>query len=220
MSRRAYAHVLNRSGLGESSPLAPNWQRPRADGILLTKRPREPQTETPTANSAKSQGFETSTRPQKPSPAAALMLFFAGDHLVRQPWPQLGAKEFWRRRPSDLGRNSGFTRRRSSRLYRRPQDSEPIAKGTDRGNCPEGAATPPLRSRRCGWALSATSVDSAPRSSPGRPISRSRLRGNAMAGARTSDVCRHPRLLTNSFRFPPEILLAGGAVFAAMAGAA
>jgi len=75
MSRRAYAHVLNRSGLGERSPLAPNWQRPLADGILLTKRPREPQAETATANSAKSQGFETSTRQQNPPPAAALMLF-------------------------------------------------------------------------------------------------------------------------------------------------
>ena len=78
MSRRAYAHVLNRSGLGERSPLAPNWQRPLADGILLTKRPREPKNIVATANSVKTQGFEAPTRPQNPLPAAALMLFFAG----------------------------------------------------------------------------------------------------------------------------------------------
>ena len=134
---------------------------------------------------------------------------------VRQPWPQLGAKEFWRRRPSAFGRNSGPARRRSSRLFRRPLDSEPIAKGTDRGNRPEGAATPPLRSRRCGWALAATSADSAPRSSLGRLISRSRLRGSATVGLLAPDLGEHRRPSTNSYRVPAEIISTCGAVSAA-----
>jgi hypothetical protein len=53
-------------------------QRSRADGILLTQRPREPKDQTATANSAKSQEFEATTRPQNPPHAAALMLSFAG----------------------------------------------------------------------------------------------------------------------------------------------
>jgi len=59
-----------------------HWQPPRADGILLTKRRRDPKDRTATANSAKSQEFEAPTRPQNPPPAAAPMLFFAGDYLV------------------------------------------------------------------------------------------------------------------------------------------
>ena len=50
-------------------------QRTRADGILLTQRPREPKDQTKTANSAKSQGFEAPIRPQNPTLAAALMIF-------------------------------------------------------------------------------------------------------------------------------------------------
>ena len=95
--------IYTPSSIAAALAYAAHWtdktQRPPADGILLTKRPRNPKDQTAIANSAKTQGFEAPARPQKPPPAAALMLFFAGDHLVRQPWPQLGAKEFWRRRP-------------------------------------------------------------------------------------------------------------------------
>jgi hypothetical protein len=39
-------------------------QRPRADGILLTKRPQKPKNQTGTANRAKSLGFGAPTRLQ------------------------------------------------------------------------------------------------------------------------------------------------------------
>jgi len=71
-----------------------------------------------------------------------------------------------------------------------------------------------------GRALVTASADSAPRSSLGRLISRSRFRGSAMAGALTSDMCRHPRSSTNSLSVPSEILSARGAVSAATAGEA
>jgi hypothetical protein len=63
------------------SPHRPNLitKRPRADGILLTKRPRDRHAERPSANSAKSQDFADRTGWQSPPPAAALMLFFAAD---------------------------------------------------------------------------------------------------------------------------------------------
>ena len=95
-----------------------------------------------------------------------------------------------------------------------------MGKGIDRWNCREGAATPPLRSRRRGRALATTSVDSAPTSPLGRLISRTRFRGNAMADARTSDMCRHSRVSTNSSSVPSEIFLARGAVSAATASEA
>ena len=98
------------------------------------------------------------------------------------------------------------------------QDSGPIAKGIDRGNCPEGAESLPLRSRRCGRSLTTTSVASAPTSPLGRLISRSCFRGNALAGARTADLGDHRRFSTNSFSVPAEILSVCGAVSAAMAG--
>ena len=62
------------AALAYAAPSTAKTQRAPADGILLTQRPPEPKDQTTTANSAKSQGFEPSTRPQNPPSAAALMI--------------------------------------------------------------------------------------------------------------------------------------------------
>jgi hypothetical protein len=62
------------------SPQRPNLitKRPRAAGILLTKRPRKKSVNVPTANTAKSQEFTRLATVRNAAPGAAVMLFFAG----------------------------------------------------------------------------------------------------------------------------------------------
>jgi hypothetical protein len=73
---------------------------------------------------------------------------------------------------------------------------------------------------KAGWVLATTGVALAPKSSLGRLISRSRFRGNAMADARTLDLCNHPRLLHKLVQRPSENLLGAKNLFRREAGEA
>ena len=70
-----------------AAPSTAKTQLLRADGILLTKRPREFKDQTRPANSTKLLRFETPTRPQKPPYAAALMIVLQGN----ASWPEANA---------------------------------------------------------------------------------------------------------------------------------
>jgi hypothetical protein len=71
-----------------------------------------------------------------------------------------------------------------------------------------------------GRALAASSLVLNSRSSPWRPITRSRFRGNALAGATKPDLGKHQGPSTNSFSSPAVMLLWRGFILAAAAGEA
>jgi hypothetical protein len=108
------------------------------------------------------------------------------------------AKEFWRRRPSTLGCNCVLARRRSLRfvaaavllLHRGRQASiAGIAEKEQRLRCIDFGGA--------GRALAASGAGLHPGSTLGRPISRSRFRGSALAGATKPDLGNHRWSSTN-----------------------
>lgn len=78
----------------------PLTKRPRADRILLTKRPAERPVEASAANSAKSRAFASPPRQQRPPPGAAVMLSFAGQELVRRTWQTESEVQMWSMNPT------------------------------------------------------------------------------------------------------------------------
>jgi len=133
----------------------------------------------------------------------------------------LGRGEFWRPRPPPLGCNCVVARRRSLRfgaaavllLHRRRQAS--IA----------GIAEKEQRLRRIDFgeavrALAATGPALHPRSFLGRPIWRSRFRGNALAVTSAPELGNHQGPSTNSSSSPAVIPLWRGCNLASAAGEA
>lgn len=74
-----YTHMLSRGGRTCAVRSIANSRRPGADGILLTKRARERDVATRTANKAKSRDLLLRQPTQNPPFPAAVMISFAAE---------------------------------------------------------------------------------------------------------------------------------------------
>ena len=164
-------------------------------------------------------------------PAAGTLVYHrgrnsaAGSQLIGKPLDNrgrdLGWMGFWLRRPPALGRNLVVARRRFPRsvaaagLVLRQRRWASIA-GI-------AAKEPRLRHGNLGGASRALATTGAALhrgSTLGRPISRSRFRGSALAGATKPDLGNHQWPSTNSPSSSPMMQLWRGFILAATAGEA